>query len=42
MALTQAQKNALAADIIVNRASIAEGDTAGAADFYNTVASPDL
>ena len=41
MALTQAQKNALAADIVVNRASIAEGDTAGAADFYNAVASPD-
>ena len=41
MALTQAQKDILAADIIVNRALIAEGDTIGAADFYNAVASPD-
>lgn len=41
MALTQAQKTALAADIVTNRALIADGDTAGAADFYNTVASPD-
>lgn len=41
MALTQAQKDILAADIIANRASIADGDTAGAADFYNAVAAPD-
>lgn len=41
MALTPAQKTALEADIVVNRALIAEGDTAGAADFYNAPASPD-
>lgn len=41
MELTQAQRTALAADIQVNRALIAAGDTAGAADFYNAVASPD-
>ena len=41
MPLTQAQKDILAADIVVNRALIAEGDTAGAADFYNAPASPD-
>jgi hypothetical protein len=39
--LTQAQKDILAADIQVNRASIADGDTAGAAIFYNTEASPE-
>ena len=39
--LTQAQKDTLAADIVVNRASIADGDTAGAAIFYNADASPD-
>lgn len=39
--LTDAQKATLAADILANRASIANGDTAGATDFYNADASPD-
>lgn len=41
MTLTQAQIDALVADIAINRASIADGDTPGAAAFYNALAVPD-